>query len=76
MRCTTRAKKNVVMQQQMINVDEAVQILEQETPPLVVNRNKLKVCWMIAELIFASASVTDHSSALLLYFFRSCWSEW
>lgn len=76
MRCTTRAKKNVVMQQQMINVDEAVQILEQETPPLVVNRNKLKVCWMTAELIFASASVTDHSSALLPYFFRSCWSEW
>lgn len=54
MRCTTRAKKNVVMQQQMINVDEAVQILEQETPPLVVNRNKLKVCWMTAELIFAT----------------------
>lgn len=44
-------KKNVVMQQQMINMDEAVQNSEQETPPLVVNRNKLKVSWMTAELI-------------------------
>lgn len=43
-----------MMQQQMINVDQAVQVLEQETPPLVVNKNKLKVCWLTAELIFAS----------------------
>lgn len=55
----TRAKKNTVMQQQMINVDKAVEVLEQETPPLMVNRNKLKVCWMTAELIFAfHASLT------------------
>lgn len=63
MRCLTRAKKNTMMhqqQQQTINVDEAVQILEQETPPLVVNRNKLKVCWVTAELSFASPSVADH----------------
>lgn len=43
MRCMTRAKKNM-MQQQMSNVDSAVQMAEQETPPLVVDRNKLKVC--------------------------------
>lgn len=40
----TRALKNAVMQQQMINVDKALQILDQETPPLVVDRDKLKVC--------------------------------
>ncbi|KAG8010266.1 ATPase family AAA domain-containing protein 2, partial [Nibea albiflora] len=31
----TRALKNAVQQQQMINVDKALQILNQETPPLV-----------------------------------------
>lgn len=40
----TRALKNAVLQQQMINVDKAMQILEQETLPLVVDRDKLKVC--------------------------------
>lgn len=51
----TQAKKNTAMQQQMINVDKAVdKVLEQETPPLVVNRNQLKVCWMTAEVSFAS----------------------
>lgn len=39
----TRALKNAVLQQQMINVDKALQILDQETPPLVVDRDKLKV---------------------------------
>ncbi|XP_041798159.1 ATPase family AAA domain-containing protein 2-like isoform X2 [Chelmon rostratus] len=38
----TRALKNAVLQQQMINVDKAMQILEQETLPLVVDRDKLK----------------------------------
>ncbi|XP_008285122.1 ATPase family AAA domain-containing protein 2 [Stegastes partitus] len=38
----TRALKNAVLQQQMINVDKALQILDQETPPLVVDRDKLK----------------------------------
>lgn len=46
----TRAKKNVMMQQQRTDVDSAV---EQETPPLVVDRNKLKVCWSTAELVFS-----------------------
>lgn len=39
----TRALKNSVQKQQMINVDQALQILDQETPPLVVDRDKLKV---------------------------------
>lgn len=50
----TRAKKNVMMQQQQrTDVDSAVPIVEQETPPLVVDRNKLKVRWSTAELVFA-----------------------
>lgn len=40
----TRALKHAVMQQQMINVDKALQILDQETPPLVVDKDRLKVC--------------------------------
>lgn len=40
----TRALKSTVLQQQVINVDKALQILDQETPPLVVDRNRLKVC--------------------------------
>uniref|UniRef100_A0A8C4DIG8 ATPase family AAA domain-containing protein 2 n=1 Tax=Dicentrarchus labrax TaxID=13489 RepID=A0A8C4DIG8_DICLA len=40
----TRALKNAVLQQQMIDVDKALQILDQETPPLVVDSDKLKVC--------------------------------
>lgn len=39
----TRALKNAVLQQQMISVDKALQILDQEIPPLVVDRDKLKV---------------------------------
>lgn len=38
----TRALKISVQKQQMINVDKALQILDQETPPLVVDRDKLK----------------------------------
>ncbi|XP_049438533.1 ATPase family AAA domain-containing protein 2-like isoform X1 [Epinephelus fuscoguttatus] len=38
----TRALKNAVLQQQMVDVDKALQILDQETPALVVNRDKLK----------------------------------
>ncbi|XP_047455651.1 ATPase family AAA domain-containing protein 2-like isoform X2 [Mugil cephalus] len=38
----TRALKNAVLQQQKISVDKALQILDQETPPLVVDRDKLK----------------------------------
>lgn len=56
----TRAKKNVMMQQQRTDMDNVVPIVEQETPPLVVDRNKLKVCWLTAELVFASPSVIDH----------------
>lgn len=43
MRRITRALKNAVLQQQMIDVDKALQILDQEIPPLVVDRDKLKV---------------------------------
>lgn len=39
----TRTPKNTGQQQQMMDVDEAVQILDQETPPLVMDKNKLKV---------------------------------
>uniref|UniRef100_A0A669F8R2 ATPase family AAA domain-containing protein 2 n=1 Tax=Oreochromis niloticus TaxID=8128 RepID=A0A669F8R2_ORENI len=39
----TRALKNAVLQQQMINVDKALQILDKETPPVVVDKDKLKV---------------------------------
>lgn len=39
----TRALKNSVLQQQAINVDEVLQILDEDTPPLVVDREKLKV---------------------------------
>ncbi len=48
----TRALKNAVLQQQMINVDKALQILDQETPPLVVDRDKLKVCGTLWVLVF------------------------
>ncbi|XP_074510873.1 ATPase family AAA domain-containing protein 2 isoform X3 [Sebastes fasciatus] len=39
----TRALKNAVLQQQMVDVDKALQILNEETPPLVVDRDQLKV---------------------------------
>uniref|UniRef100_A0A3B3YK56 ATPase family AAA domain-containing protein 2 n=1 Tax=Poecilia mexicana TaxID=48701 RepID=A0A3B3YK56_9TELE len=38
----TRALKNTVLQQHMIPVDKALQILNEENPPLVVDRDKLK----------------------------------
>ncbi|KAI9545029.1 hypothetical protein NQZ68_039941 [Dissostichus eleginoides] len=41
-RPVTRALKNAVQQQQKVDVDKALQILEQETPPLVVDRDGLK----------------------------------
>lgn len=40
----TRALKNAVIQQQVFTVDKALQILDQETPLLVVDKDKLKVC--------------------------------
>ncbi|KAM9798500.1 ATPase family AAA domain-containing protein 2 [Neosynchiropus ocellatus] len=38
----TRSLKNAVQQQQMINMNKALQILDQETPPLVVDKERLK----------------------------------
>ncbi|KAM9353797.1 ATPase family AAA domain-containing protein 2 [Symphorus nematophorus] len=38
----TRGLRNAVQQQQLIDVDKALQILDQETPALVVDRDKLK----------------------------------
>ncbi|KAL2084285.1 hypothetical protein ACEWY4_019803 [Coilia grayii] len=38
----TRALKNQVQQQQVINLEAAMRILEQSTPPLVVDHSKLK----------------------------------
>lgn len=40
----TRALKNTMLQQHMIPVDKALQILNEESPPLVVDRDRLKVC--------------------------------
>lgn len=56
----TRALKNAVLQQQMIDVDKALQILDQETPPLVVDRDKLKVCGIlwVPGLVFSLLIVT------------------
>lgn len=42
-RCRTRALKNAVMQQQVFHADKALQVLDQEAAPLVVDRDKLKV---------------------------------
>lgn len=42
-RCMTRALKNAVMQQQVFHAEKALQILDQEAAPLVVDRDKLKV---------------------------------
>lgn len=39
----TRALKNAVMQQQVLHADKAMEILDQEAAPLVVDRDKLKV---------------------------------
>ncbi|XP_056141706.1 ATPase family AAA domain-containing protein 2-like isoform X2 [Lampris incognitus] len=52
-RRVTRALKNAVLQQQMMDVDKALEILDQKTPPLVVDRDKLK------ELLERVVSKTD-----------------
>lgn len=39
----TRALKNQVQQQQVISLEAAMRILEQKTPPLVVDHSKLQV---------------------------------
>ncbi|XP_044214313.1 ATPase family AAA domain-containing protein 2-like isoform X2 [Thunnus albacares] len=49
----TRALKNAVLQQQVIDVGKALQILDQEPPPLVVDRDKLK------ELLESVVTKTD-----------------
>ena len=44
MRRVTRGLKTAVLQQQqMVDAEAAVQVLVQKTPPLEVDRNKLKV---------------------------------
>ncbi|KAF7654038.1 hypothetical protein LDENG_00075450 [Lucifuga dentata] len=52
-RCMTRALKKDVLQQEMIDVDKSLRTLDQETPPLVVDRDKLK------ELLERVLSKTD-----------------
>uniref|UniRef100_A0A6Q2XFG7 ATPase family AAA domain-containing protein 2 n=1 Tax=Esox lucius TaxID=8010 RepID=A0A6Q2XFG7_ESOLU len=42
-RRVTRSLKNQAMQQGMVDVDKAMEIFDQETQPLVVDHNKLKV---------------------------------
>uniref|UniRef100_A0A3P8Z5W8 ATPase family AAA domain-containing protein 2 n=1 Tax=Esox lucius TaxID=8010 RepID=A0A3P8Z5W8_ESOLU len=43
LRRVTRSLKNQAMQQGMVDVDKAMEIFDQETQPLVVDHNKLKV---------------------------------
>lgn len=53
----TRSLKNAVLQQQKFDVDKALQILDQETPPLVVDGEKLKVCGILwASGLFSSSA--------------------
>lgn len=58
-----------------MNVDKALQVLEQDTP-LVVDRDKLEVSG-VADVFLISASVDCmcDSSALLPRFRRRCWKE-
>lgn len=51
----TRALKNAVMQQQVFSVDKALQILDQETPLLVVDKDKLKVCLFNEKRVFSKS---------------------
>lgn len=59
-RCMTRALKNAVMQQQVFQAEKALQILDQETAPLVVDRDKLKVC------VYLIGSIEFHFSGLIM----------
>lgn len=51
-RRVTRSLKTTVQQQQFIDVHKALQILDQETPPLVVDKVKLKVCGILWVLVY------------------------
>lgn len=67
MRRITRSLKTTVQQQQFIDVDKALQILDQETPPLVVDKVKLKVCrilWVLVYIVTGQIgfSVSGHNS--------------
>ncbi|XP_055083792.1 ATPase family AAA domain-containing protein 2-like [Periophthalmus magnuspinnatus] len=54
----TRALKITVQKQQMINVDQVLQILDKETPPLEVDRDKLKE--LLERLVVKTESYEVH----------------
>lgn len=41
----TRARRSQVEQQHLINVEKAMEILSEQTPPLIVDQDKLNVCF-------------------------------
>lgn len=71
LRCMTRSLRNAVMQQQMISVDKALQILDQETPPLVVDTEKLKVCGMKHPSFACMLNKRNKHVHVLLFFLNS-----
>lgn len=56
----TRALKNAVMQQQVFHSEKALQILDQEAAPLVVDRDKLKV------RVYLEGSIDFPASGLIM----------
>lgn len=70
-RCMTRALKNAVMQQQVFHADKALQILDQETAPLVVDRDKLKVWVYLVQFHFLTV-MCSLVHPLLLTLQRKC----
>lgn len=40
----TRARRSQVEQQHLISVEKAMEILSEQTPPLIVDHGKLNVC--------------------------------
>lgn len=51
----TRARRSQVEQQHLISVEKAMEILSEQTPPLIVDHEKLNVC--ILPLFFLNAEV-------------------
>lgn len=65
----TRALKNTMLQQHVIPADKALQILNEENPPLVVDRDKLKVCDVTKHCtLIGGGSITTSLIALIRFF--------
>ena len=78
----TRGLKSQVLQQQMIDVDKALEILDQKIPPLVVDRDKLKVKYCCHASPARNITHSDKSASAVLWSvgieaaflcFRSCY---